>query len=80
MPGRETVVPKDMMDVQERFRYAPGVKAGPLLFVAGQLGRDEHLNVVEDKEAPAPDLDRPRRDRSSHARTLRRNKMHSPPA
>jgi len=40
-----------MKDVPERFRYSPGVKAGPLLFMAGQLGRDEHLNVVEDKEA-----------------------------
>lgn len=51
VPGRETVVPEDMKDVHERFRYSLGVKAGPLLFMAGQLGRDEHLNVVEDKEA-----------------------------
>jgi enamine deaminase RidA (YjgF/YER057c/UK114 family) len=27
------------------------VKAGPFLFMAGQLGRDEQLNAVEDKEA-----------------------------
>jgi enamine deaminase RidA (YjgF/YER057c/UK114 family) len=51
MPRRETVTPEDMKEVHERFRYSPGVKAGPLLFMAGQLGRDEHLNVVEDKEA-----------------------------
>ena len=51
MPRRETVVPEEMKDVHERFRYAPGVKAGPLLFMAGQLGRDENLNAVEDKEA-----------------------------
>ncbi|KAA2252454.1 RidA family protein [Solihabitans fulvus] len=51
MPRRETVVPEGMEDVPERFRYSPGVKAGPFLFMAGQLGRDEHLNVVEDKEA-----------------------------
>jgi enamine deaminase RidA (YjgF/YER057c/UK114 family) len=51
MPRRETVVPEDMKDVHERFRYSPGVKAGPFLFMAGQLGRDEQLNVVEDKEA-----------------------------
>lgn len=51
MPRRETVVPEDMKDVHERFRYSPGVKAGSLLFMAGQLGRDKHLNVVEDKEA-----------------------------
>jgi enamine deaminase RidA (YjgF/YER057c/UK114 family) len=40
-----------MKDVQERFRYAPGVKAGPFLFMAGQLGRDDQLNVIENKEA-----------------------------
>ncbi|WP_028922317.1 RidA family protein [Pseudonocardia acaciae] len=51
MPRRETVVPEDMKDVPERFRYSPAVKAGPFLFMAGQLGRDEHLNVVKDKEA-----------------------------
>lgn len=51
MYKRETVVPEDMTDVPEQFRYSPGVKAGPFLFMAGQLGRDEHLNAVEDKEA-----------------------------
>jgi enamine deaminase RidA (YjgF/YER057c/UK114 family) len=51
MPRRESVVPKDMTHIPERFRYSPGVKAGPLLYVAGQIGRDEHLNVVEGKEA-----------------------------
>lgn len=51
MSRREAVVPEGMKDVPERFRYSPGVKAGPLLFMAGQLGRDEHLNVIEDKEA-----------------------------
>jgi enamine deaminase RidA (YjgF/YER057c/UK114 family) len=51
MPRRETVVPEDMKDLHEQFRYSPGVKAGLLLFMAGQLGRDEHLNAVEDKEA-----------------------------
>jgi len=40
-----------MKDVLEQFRYSPGVKAGPFLFMAGQLGRDEHLNVIEGKEA-----------------------------
>ncbi|MBB4965870.1 hypothetical protein F4559_003229 [Saccharothrix violaceirubra] len=29
MPRRETVVPEDMKDVHERFRYSPGVKSGP---------------------------------------------------
>ena len=51
MPNREVVVPEHMKDVPERFHYSPGVKAGPFLFMAGQLGRDEHMNVVEEKEA-----------------------------
>lgn len=51
MARRETVIPENMQDVQARFRYSPGVKAGPLFFMAGQLGRDQHLNVVEDTEA-----------------------------
>lgn len=37
--------------MRERFRYSPAVQAGPFLFLAGQLGRDEDLNVVEGKEA-----------------------------
>lgn len=51
VPRREAVVPEDMKDVPERFRYSPGVKAGPFLFMAGQLGRDDQLNVIQDKEA-----------------------------
>ena len=49
--GRETVVPKDMKDIPEKFHYSPGVKAGPFLFIAGQVGRDESMNVIEGKEA-----------------------------
>ena len=37
--------------IKQRFHYNPGVKAGNLLFIAGQVGRDENLNVVEGKEA-----------------------------
>lgn len=51
MPRRESVVPKEMQIIRERFGYSPAVKAGPLLYIAGQLGRDENLNVVEGKEA-----------------------------
>src|SRR5215472_4382113 len=51
MARREIVVPKDMKNIHERFRYSPGVKAGPFLYIAGQIGRDENLNVVEGKEA-----------------------------
>jgi len=51
MPTREAVVPKDMKEIPEKFRYSPGVKAGPFLFIAGQVGRDEGMNVIENKEA-----------------------------
>ena len=51
MPRREAVIAQDMKTIHERFRYSPGVKAGPLLYIAGQVGRDENLNVVEGKEA-----------------------------
>ncbi len=51
MPQRENVVPQGMEIIHERFGYAPAVKAGPFLYMAGQLGRDESLNVVEGKEA-----------------------------
>jgi enamine deaminase RidA (YjgF/YER057c/UK114 family) len=30
-------------NLHERFHYSPGVKAGTLLFIAGQVGRDEDL-------------------------------------
>ncbi|HLA57215.1 MAG TPA: RidA family protein [Puia sp.] len=51
IPIREAVVPKDMKAIPEMFRYSPGVKAGPFLFIAGQVGRDEGMNVIENKEA-----------------------------
>jgi len=51
MPRREPVVPKDMKNIHEQFRYSPGVKAGPFVYIAGQVGRDGNLNVVEGKEA-----------------------------
>lgn len=51
MPNRSSIVPREMQNLHERFRYSPGVRAGNLLFIAGQVGRDEDLNVVEGKEA-----------------------------
>ena len=51
MTKRANVVPKQMEVIKQRFHYNPGVKAGNLLFIAGQVGRDANLNVVEGKEA-----------------------------
>ena len=51
MSKRTNVVPKEMETIKQRFHYNLGVKAANLLFVAGQVGRDANLNVVEGKEA-----------------------------
>jgi enamine deaminase RidA (YjgF/YER057c/UK114 family) len=51
MTTRETIVPKGMENIFEKFHYAPGVKVGNMLYIAGQLGRDENLRVIEEKEA-----------------------------
>jgi enamine deaminase RidA (YjgF/YER057c/UK114 family) len=48
---RETIVPEGMEHIFDSFHYAPGVKVGNTLYVAGQVGRDENMRVVEDKEA-----------------------------
>jgi enamine deaminase RidA (YjgF/YER057c/UK114 family) len=50
MPRVEDITPPDMRNIRERFHYSPGVRAGNLLYMAGQVGRDENLQVVEDKE------------------------------
>ncbi len=51
MAKRTNIVPKEMEVIHQRFHYNPGVRAGNLLFIAGQVGRDDNLNVVEGKEA-----------------------------
>jgi enamine deaminase RidA (YjgF/YER057c/UK114 family) len=51
MQNRTSIVPHEMQNLAERFHYCPGVKAGSLLFIAGQVGRDENLRVIEGQEA-----------------------------
>ena len=51
MQNLSSIVPHDMRDLHERFHYSPGVKAGNLLVIAGQVGRDDNLEIVEGKEA-----------------------------
>ena len=51
MPTRQTIIPKGMENIFEKFHYSPGVKIGNLLYIAGQVGRDENLRVIEGKEA-----------------------------
>jgi len=51
MPTRETIIPKGMENIYEKFHYSPGVKIGNMLYIAGQVGRDENLQVIAGKEA-----------------------------
>lgn len=48
---RQTIVPPSMQNIFQRFHYAPGVRIGPWLTCAGQVGRDANLRVVEGEEA-----------------------------
>jgi enamine deaminase RidA (YjgF/YER057c/UK114 family) len=48
---RQLIVPPGMENLVERFHYAPGVLVGDTLYVSGQVGRDEHLQVVEGTQA-----------------------------
>ena len=51
MSERCMIIPPGMENIVERFHYAPGVLVGGTLYVSGQVGRDENLQVVADKEA-----------------------------
>ena len=51
MPTIEDITPQDMQNIRRQFHYSPGVRAGNLLYMAGQVGRDADLQVVQDKEA-----------------------------
>jgi enamine deaminase RidA (YjgF/YER057c/UK114 family) len=48
---REVIIPKGMEILYEKFHYCPGIKVGNTLYVSGQVGRDENLQVVEGTEA-----------------------------
>ena len=48
---RIDIVPDSMRIINERYHYSPAVRAGNMLFIAGQVGRDADMNVVEGKEA-----------------------------
>lgn len=51
MSIRQDITPADMQNIRQRFGYSPGVKVGNMLYIAGQVGRDAELNVIEGKEA-----------------------------
>jgi enamine deaminase RidA (YjgF/YER057c/UK114 family) len=45
------VIPAGMGHVVAQFGYAPGLVANGFLFIAGQLGRDDEMRVIEEPEA-----------------------------
>lgn len=51
MPTRHEIIPRGMENLHERFHYAPGLLVGDTLYIAGQLGRDEELRVIQGAEA-----------------------------
>jgi enamine deaminase RidA (YjgF/YER057c/UK114 family) len=51
MPTREVIIPEGMEILYEKYHYCPGLRVGNTLYVSGQVGRDENLQVVEGIEA-----------------------------
>ena len=49
--NREVIIPEGMAILYEKYRYCPGIKVGNTLYISGQVGRDENLQVVEETEA-----------------------------
>jgi enamine deaminase RidA (YjgF/YER057c/UK114 family) len=49
--SRHDVIPMEMQNIHERFHYTPGVRVGDMLYIAGQVGRNQKLEVVEGAEA-----------------------------
>jgi enamine deaminase RidA (YjgF/YER057c/UK114 family) len=45
------ITPPGMEHVLPQFGYAPGLVASGFLFMAGQLGRDDEMRVIEDPQA-----------------------------
>lgn len=48
---REVIIPAGMEILYEKYHYCPGVKVGNMLYISGQVGRDENMQVVEETEA-----------------------------
>jgi enamine deaminase RidA (YjgF/YER057c/UK114 family) len=51
MPTRQVIIPKGMEVLHEKYHYCPGIKIGNTLYISGQVGRDENLQVVQGVEA-----------------------------
>jgi len=44
---REVIIPTGMEILYEKYHYCPGIRIGNTVYVSGQVGRDETLQVVE---------------------------------
>ncbi len=51
MSDREPIIPSGMEAVYENIHYAPARRVGNTLYISGQIGRDENMQLVEDREA-----------------------------
>lgn len=49
--SKDIIIPEQMREIVTRAGYAPAVRAGGLLFCAGQIGRDADLGIIHDPEA-----------------------------
>ena len=48
---REVIIPQGMEILYEKYHYCPGIRVGNTLYISGQVGRDENLQIVEGTEA-----------------------------
>ncbi|MDD2547037.1 MAG: RidA family protein [Burkholderiaceae bacterium] len=51
MTDREPILPAGMETLYHQMHYAPAVRAGRTVYVSGQIGRNEKMELLEDKEA-----------------------------
>jgi enamine deaminase RidA (YjgF/YER057c/UK114 family) len=48
---REVIIPQGMEILYEKYHYCPGIKVGNTLYISGQVGRDQNLQVADGVEA-----------------------------
>lgn len=51
MIDRQDIVPAGMEGIYDTIRYSPAVRVGKTLYISGQIGRDEKMQLVEAREA-----------------------------
>lgn len=51
MSERQAIIPPGMEAIHDDIHYAPAVRVGDTLYISGQIGRDENMQLVEGREA-----------------------------